>query len=246
MFRKLRQKMKRRVTPRKERADAVRVRGVLERLEDRAMLSAHGLTDFGHGGQDFRPRMEAGPRFSDSPAVASQQQRSMSYETQTFSGGREFGGPHGELQYPPPMQMAFQPSARTRPFEQHPFQNPSWNQPFADQPPTFIFFEEAPHFEPPIAESHGALPRVISKPPFSVVPPGDILGSLNASNRPLAIDHFQALPVPLEQVRSTITSGAGVLAIGWTLPDVPTGLQIYSREIMTAGALSTVAREVAF
>jgi hypothetical protein len=169
MFRKLRQKLKPDVAPRK-----VRVRGVLELLEKRAMLSAHGLTNFGQGGHDSRPRMEAGSRFNDSTAFASQPQQSMSYETQTFSSGRELGGPHGELRYRPPMQMAFQPISRTRPIEQHPFQNPSWNQPFADPLPTFNFFEEAPHFEPPIADSHGALPRVVSKSPSTIVPPGDI------------------------------------------------------------------------
>src|SRR5215212_3396352 len=102
MFRKLRLNMKRRVA---RRADPAPVRGVLERLEERLMLSAHGLMNYGRGGQDFGPRKEAGSRFSDSIGVAWQQQRSVSYDTQIFASGPGFGNPDRELQFRPPMQM---------------------------------------------------------------------------------------------------------------------------------------------
>lgn len=238
IFRTLRQKMKGRVAPRTKRTDAMRLRGVLERLEERAMLSAYGLMDFGHGGQDFRPRMEAGSRFNDSAAVALKQQRSMSYDKQTLSNGPEFGGRHGEMQYRTPMQRDFRP--------QYSFPRPNWNDVFTGPPLAFIFFEESPHFDSPSSDSHGILLRVTSKSPSLVVPPKDILDPLNSFNRSSGDNHFQTLLVALDQVKNTIPSGVAILANSSTLPDVRTGLQNLSRETNTGAALTTVAREQAF
>jgi hypothetical protein len=245
MFRKLRQKMNRRVAPRKERAVAVRVRGVLERLEERSMLSAYGLMDYGHGGQVLGARKEAGPRFNDSTLAARQQQRSPTYDTQMFSNGPEFGGRHGGLQYRPPMQADFQYSYRPGPFEQHSFQMLSWNQQFERPPVTFVLFEERPYFESPIADNPGVLARVAQKSTPSVLPPNNIFDSLNAFNRS-SDNHFQALPVTLDPVKNTIPPGISVLGIGPTLFDVPIASQILSRETSTVSALTAVSRELAF
>jgi hypothetical protein len=74
MFRRLRQKLKLRVAPCKERTDAVRLRGALERLEERAMLSAsYGSMGHGHGGSQLAPSAGLSPHLGDSAAVASQQ-----------------------------------------------------------------------------------------------------------------------------------------------------------------------------
>src|ERR1700704_4371998 len=109
MFRNLRQKLKRRVAPQKKRTDAVRVRGALERLEERAMLSAsYGSMGHGHGGSQLAPRGGSSPHLGDSATVASPQQRSVSYDTQTFSNGRQVDGSYRELQSGPTMQSAFQ------------------------------------------------------------------------------------------------------------------------------------------
>src|SRR5262245_40001055 len=94
MFRSLRQTMTRRFTPRKERTDGVRPRGQLERLEDRAMLSAsYGTMSHNHVAPTFDPhggvRLQ---KFNYSAAVASQQyQQPVSYELQSFSNVGDSG-----------------------------------------------------------------------------------------------------------------------------------------------------------
>src|SRR5690349_11672649 len=93
MFRKLRQKKTRRVAPRNERTDFMRVRGLVERLEERAMLSvSSGSMAHVYSAPDYGQRGGAGSHFGDSAVVASQQQRSMSYQTSMYSGGFESGG----------------------------------------------------------------------------------------------------------------------------------------------------------
>src|SRR5258705_12338071 len=79
----------------KERIDVNRVRGSLERLEDRTMLSAsHGMMAYNHAGQNSGSYGGAGTqKFSDSAAFASQQQqqRPVSYDSQSQAGSRELG-----------------------------------------------------------------------------------------------------------------------------------------------------------
>jgi hypothetical protein len=273
MFRKLRQKMTRRVAPRSERTDVVRVRGLVERLEERAMLSAsYGSMAHGYSGPDYGQPGGAASHFGASAAVASQQQMSMSYQTYMYSGGQESGGSYRELQNGPPMQMAFQPPPRTRSFEQHPLQNSAWNQSYASPPSPFgyspytepdyySYFEPEPVYV--VSEYHivSALPKVqevqhleatISnydvaphRPPPKPLPTG-LLDSIVAGNRASAQNAYQSLPVSPDLVRETIPSGVGILGFNSTMADLPSVSQILSRETSTVATLSAVAREVAF
>jgi hypothetical protein len=267
MFGKLRQKMKRHMTPRKERTDAVRVRGALERLEERTMLSAsYGSTGHAHGGSQLAPRGGPSSQFGDSAAVASHQQRSVSYDTQTFSNGREVGGSYSESQSRSAMQSAFQPS-RPQPFEQHGYQQPMLTQSAANFPPPMLGYSQLEYFDVSPEPTYTAyyfvnVPQKVQKTQkselgsangyvsqgTSALPPDLGFGNFDRTSVPNGLpDHFQ-LPggVTIEPLRYTNPSGIQGAAKGYPRADVPFASQILARETGTVAALTAVAREVAF
>jgi hypothetical protein len=114
----------------KARAEASQVRCLVERLEERAMLSAsYGTPAHGYGGFDMSAHGGAGPqRFGDSVAIASPQQHSMSYDSETFYSVREAGPTYRDFQSRPTAQMAFAPPTKFGPGGQLWTPDRGWNQ----------------------------------------------------------------------------------------------------------------------
>jgi hypothetical protein len=113
----------------KARTEASRVRCLVERLEERTMLSAsYGAPAYGYGGPDMGPYGGANQqRYSDSAAFASQP-RSMTYDSQTFSGVRETDPVYRDVQSHSTMQPALAPPTRQTDYGQMRPPERGWNQ----------------------------------------------------------------------------------------------------------------------
>jgi hypothetical protein len=120
----------------KGRTDTSHVRGLVERLEERAMLStSYGGPGHGYGGADLRAySVESPQRFGDSAAFASQQQRSMSADSQTFYTVHETSPAYRDFQDPPMMQSAIAPTMRVSDAVQLRPAERGWNE-FGAAPP---------------------------------------------------------------------------------------------------------------
>ena len=259
MFRKTRQKMKPRVAPRRERVNVLRVRGLLERLEERTMLSAsYGSMAYGHGGHDFRPQVSSGSHFGDSSAVASQQQRSVSYDTQTYSSNHEWRNSHREMQGRPLVPTSLQSDPRSPSLDRHWYQDQVWNRAMASSPqppamsrsysePTYIGMaytiwefdtvgttskdQETQQIAPTISDGFKA-------PPLKPPPPDALSAFLDSLNANKSSGN--------RRLQTTIPSGIEILAVGPTLSDVPFATDLLSRETSTIATVTAIARDVAF
>jgi hypothetical protein len=116
----------------KRHADMSQLRCSVERLEERAMLSASfGGPAYGYGAPNFVMYSPPAPqRFNGSAAFASQQQqqRSMSYDSQMFYDAGEVGPMYRDLQSRTNMQSAFAPPARINEVGQLRSPESGWNQ----------------------------------------------------------------------------------------------------------------------
>src|SRR5215212_4021851 len=104
--------LKRRLTTlvayRKERVGAAGMRCLLERLEDRTMLSAsHGSIPHGQGVNNSNPHGGHGAPIDHSPALVSQPNKSGRNDSQMIRESRTLGSIHREFQAEPSMQPAF-------------------------------------------------------------------------------------------------------------------------------------------
>jgi hypothetical protein len=250
MFDKLRQDMKRRLATRKRRAVGVRVRGVVERLEERALLSAsHGTMGHGHGGYEFGPPSGTDSRYSNSAMIASYQQRSVSHDREATFGHRDSLSSYREFQDFRSTQTTFQSPPPLPPFEQRGLQYQDWGHVVSNAPPPPIVSAlptiQEVHREPSIADNFVTVQRSLLVKSVRPDPGPDILFLVFGSDKSPAAGPLQPRTGALDQVRNFIPSGNEIFGIESTLSGLPIASQILSPQTNTVAALTAVAREVA-
>jgi hypothetical protein len=274
MFHKLRKKMKRQIAHRHERTEVVR--GQLERLEERAMLSiSPGSMAYGHPGPDFGPHYATSSHYGDSIAVASQPQRPVSYDTQMFSAGREVGGSYHELQSQPPMSLGYPSPWRPQTFEQHGieklvssqppanFQSSTYGLAYSDEPDVIYVMsvQTVSVWRPPFVNVLPTFQQTQKNEPTTAggYPPKSLAAKLPPPDPALGSFDFESsierllgghTPTPgqgsLDPSKYSLPYGIQSLVTGSASNDLSTISQILSRESGTVATLTALARDVAF
>jgi hypothetical protein len=176
------------VTRRKERTIAVGARCLLERLEDRAMLSAsYGSMPHGHGGTDFGPHGGHVSHVDHSTAFVSQSYSSGGYDTPMIRESRTSSPMYGDFQAQPLMQPAFGPGPEMYSYEPH-WSEPMWN-PFVSSPP------------PPMMSTISLRPAPAYDSASLFQPTNSSLGSSTAKSQPVlfVVEHWEITIVDKSQ-----------------------------------------------
>jgi hypothetical protein len=248
MLNQLRQKLTQLVIRRKMHRNEMTVRRLMERLEERAMLSAtYGSMSQGHGGPDYGQHDRiGGSHFAGSGAFVSQQQHSADY-------GHESGWTFREYQDRRSMYEAY---------DRHGSLNPMWQQ-FATSPapmmstvttrPNSTPIIPAPNFEPTLHYDYVPVVALTQKA-LDHSPPNYIdTDTIFVYGRVVKIVSDKSgnrspgsLTIPLDPVENAIRTAVDGLAAAPALGDMPSLAQILPRETNTVAALSALAHEVAF
>jgi hypothetical protein len=276
MFFQLRKKLKRLTAPRKVRTDALRVRCWLERLEDRAMLSAsHSSIAHSHGGADLSPHAGSTSHFGDSAAYASFPSRSTDYEFRSLTtrDNRISAPTYPEKLGAPPMQFdtRWSPgpmrdqfagsrpptgSAMLRPGMENSTNPPLSPYPMVESPSwnTHQMFLDMPQIAP--QESAGYTEYIFIKVTerLLTLPSNTVQDALYGTGNNTGNNASGKLPDPNpslgQTLRGEIGNGAGhlydYLRSVSAQTDGPAASQYLSREINTAAVLSAVAHDLVF
>lgn len=276
MLKQLRKKLTKLVAQRKERSDVARLRPLLERLEDRAMLSASfGHMSQGQGRPDFARHVGgSGPPATDSAVYSLGSPHATNDDFQNSRGGKDPGTsssrPERSL-----MQQSLGPRTEMRSLDQQWAAYPERNQYVASPPPTQSFnsftqptfrssnstskpqnlpllIPELPHSDPPLASNvwNPPLGTPLGTPrPSSITHWIIVINEPSPNQTATARSQNPGLPSGsnlLDTTFNRIPSATGVLAFASTLTDLSAVQQMIARDSSSVAALSAVARELAF
>jgi hypothetical protein len=176
MIKRLRQILRRRRRPRQVRPATRCIYPSLERLEDRAMLSAtFGHTPHGHGGPAFDARDGGGQRFANSGAYASDSQRGARFDSETYRGDRNFEPSFGGMYDRAPVRNQFSQKFTMDSYPRSWSSYSGWQQPMRSPAPVS-------YVEPP---------PVLDKPPVTRAATPVVESPVVKRNATPALDYSQ-------------------------------------------------------